>query len=161
VDAATPSTTVNTFDNVHYISQYAPHQTIGPVLSTLGRDVEFLSFAPDCIDRVQLQRKLIFRIPLGWETLHLVSLNSTGPINRYCDEIQATPQEVHSLVGRCAGSSRSGQAKVPRNTGIYFGSGLGHYKTSTIMSGYQPNYRAVLAGQSKRYALPPQRNPRC
>jgi len=90
VDAATPSTTVNTaFVPTCTISRNAPPSDYWPVLNYIERDVEFNSLAPDCIDRV-IAAEVDFRIPLGWDTQPSALNLSRGsrPTNRYCDEIK-------------------------------------------------------------------------
>lgn len=146
--------------DVHYISQCAPHQTIGQFLNYIERDVEFNSLAPDCIDRV-IAAEVDFRIPLGWETLRNRLLSTfpeeAGPINRYCSEIKQLHQEVHSLVRevRWFDQKWSDWLKLPKYWNLFW------KRTWTLQDlydhvGLSAKLQAVLAGQSGDYALPPQ-----
>lgn len=145
--------------DVHYISQCAPHQTIGQFLNYIERNVAFNSLDPDCIDRV-ITPDVNFKIPLGWENLRS-RLVSTFPaeadaVNCYCDQIQQIHQEIHSLAAEIRWFNRRWYdwLKLPKYLNLF------RKRTWTLQDlynhvGLSPKLQAILAGQSGDYALPP------
>ncbi len=145
--------------DVHYISQCAPHQTIGRFLNYIGQTVPFNTLDPDCIDRV-ITPDVDFNIPLGWETFRTRMLTAfpeeRGAINRYFDAIQHLHQEVHSLTQTVHWYDQkwSDWLKLPQYWNLF------SKRTWTLQDlydhvGLSPKLQDLLAGQSGDYALPP------
>ncbi|MEN9202564.1 MAG: NAD(P)/FAD-dependent oxidoreductase [Thermostichus sp. DG_1_6_bins_120] len=145
--------------DVHYISQCGPGQAIDQFLHYIGREVEFSSLDPDCIDRV-ITPEVDFAIPLGWENLRSRLLErfpgEAAAINRYCDEIHRLHAEIHRLNQevRWYDPKWYDWLKLPKYLNLFQ---KRHWTLQDLYDhvGLSPQLQAVLAGQSGDYALPP------
>ncbi len=145
--------------DVHYISQCGRGQAIDQFLNYIGREVQFNSLDPDCIDRV-ITPEVDFAIPLGWENLRNRLLDrfpeEAPAINRYCDEIQHLHQEIHQLNQevRWYDPKWYDWLKLPKYFNLFQ---KRHWTLQDLYDhvGVSPKLQALLAGQSGDYALPP------
>jgi len=145
--------------DVHYISQCAPGQTIDQFLNYIGREVQFNSLDPDCIDRV-ITPEVDFKIPLGWETFR-DRVIATFPeeqiaINQYFDAIDHIYQDIRHLTREVHWYDQkwSDWLKLPKYWNLF------SKKDWTLQDLYDrtklsPKLQNLLAGQSGDYALPP------
>ncbi|MEB3293654.1 MAG: NAD(P)/FAD-dependent oxidoreductase [Synechococcales bacterium] len=145
--------------DVHYISQCGSGQIIAEFFNRIGKNVEFLSLEPDCIDLV-ITPEATLAIPLGWENLRQRLLqqfpNEAIPIHRYCDEIKALRQQMKALNQEISWYDRhlADWLKLPKYLHLF------HRRDWTLQdlydqTGLSPKLQALLAGQSGDYALPP------
>lgn len=145
--------------DVHYISQCASGQTIAQFLNYIERDVEFNRLDPECIDRV-ITPHADFAIPLDWEKLRdrlLTTFPDEAPaINHYCDEIKLLHQQIHDLVRevRWYDQNWTDWLKLPKYWHLFT---RRNWTLQDLYNhvGLSPKLKAILAGQSGDYALPP------
>jgi all-trans-retinol 13,14-reductase len=145
--------------DVHYISQCGSGQAIFEFLKQIGKDVEFVSLNPDCIDLV-ITPEATLSIPLGWENLRQRLLEQfpeeANAIHQYCDEIKLLRQQMQSLNQEMSWYDRhlSDWLKLPKYLRLFT------RRDWTLQNLYDhvklsPKLQALLAGQSGDYALPP------
>ncbi len=145
--------------DVHYISQCAPHETIGQFLKYIERSVSFNSLDPEGFDRI-ITPEVDFKFPIGWENFR-ERLLKTFPaeevaINRYCDEIRHLHQEIRHLNQEVHWYDRNwlDWLKLPKYLNLYAKSGW-TLQDLYDQVGLSPKLQNLLAGQSGDYALPP------
>lgn len=145
--------------DVHYLYQCQSDQTIGRFLRFIGRDVEFNSLDPECIDRV-VTPEVDFQIPLGWEKFRARMLatypDEAAAINIYFDEIQRIHDEVTQLTSEVRWYDRhwTDWLKLPKFLRLYRCQGQ-TLQDLYDHAGLSLKLQTLLAGQSGDYALPP------
>ncbi|WP_110241056.1 phytoene desaturase family protein [Nocardioides gilvus] len=156
-----PADTPYDFDvGVHHVGECEPGGRMRTLTDALGigDQIEWLPLDPDGFSTITLP-EVRFRVPVGWEA--------------YVERLVATFPAEEAALRRCVGVLRevAAQVRAPHTTGWSAGAKAALSSPTTLRwgrrrlaklfdtCGLSPNARAVIAGESGGYALPPSKAP--